>query len=177
MQLNDDATVEARAARKAAARAARIKKALGGDDDGEDGFSDDEGEARTEAGAGTYVPAKISRRILDEARLQQMEDEEDPAFTGAAAGRKKSVKFGAHAARSGATAAASGHSFLRAGGMDGEEDEEENEVVEFDAGDGTLRARACGVNNGVPPADTGRRLHAPETRCLRCRCGVGGRVH
>lgn len=64
------------------------------DDDDDDWNNDDDNNGVTIKGDNEFIPAKLSRRILDEAREQQIEEQDNPDVTTSIAPKKKRVNFG-----------------------------------------------------------------------------------
>lgn len=145
LQLREDVSGELKGKAKATSR----RKFMG---DGAAGAGDEEfvaediagiGEEELRAGESEYIPAKISKRILEEARAQQLDGEDE--FTGRG-GAKKRVHFGGGgngSEKKGAVSAAS--SALRRKVEDDDEEDEEDDIVEFAADDGECEAylEAC----------------------------------
>jgi len=99
-----------------------------------------------ETGGDEFLSSKISQRIMDEARMQRVEEEGDLA--GASHSKRRGVRFGAATTAASSTASARhgtgtiaaaviGRAGARAGaGDDASDDEDADAVVEFDAHDG-----------------------------------------
>ena len=117
------------------------------DDAGDDMMHDYNNGKRSAALASAgVVPARQSRRILEVAHGQRLEDEEDDGFLGAGASKKR-VRFDSGAWASGApasstsAAAALGQRRASNSGLSdaGNEDEDDEEIIEFEEEDGAWR--------------------------------------
>lgn len=125
-QLKVDETIEDIYAKKAARKAKIAGRKFDPFKNHNDDDADDARGAAAAADGESFIPAMLSKRILEQAREQQREGEDDPEMTGAGSGKKRSG--GAGAARRGSVGAGS---FFTAG----DDDEEEDEEIEFDVDD------------------------------------------
>jgi hypothetical protein len=130
LQLKEDATVESQTQAKAERRRKFIGGGKGpgasmGDDEDDEEFDDMEAEA----GDSTYIPAKISRKILTQARSQQFDEDGDDSSLPAASLKK--VRFGTSRKSTPASAILRGKASKHE-----DEDEEEEEIIEFADEDG-----------------------------------------
>jgi essential nuclear protein 1 len=161
VQTKKDETVESsyakKMARKAKANGRNFDPFRGGGGAGDDDDDDADGDAGFDGGAGAssggsggFIPAKLSKRILAEAREQQLDDEADPEMRGGRSKHgSKRVHFGMGA----------GSKAGRGGRRDEDDDEdddeyddddEERDVIDFEGGDGVALE---GEYVGLAPGD------------------------
>lgn len=167
--LREDAAadLEAAAALKKRKKAGRsgLKQFGGGGADGDDDGDDDDALMD---GPG-YVPDKVSRKILDQARRQAIEEGNDEEGAG---GRRVRFTAGTEGGASSSSGRGrSGSMFSTASSRDGDGDgdeyeEEEEEIIEFGDEDGACAARY--EYRGVIRLTRGR----PERMCFEMACSA-----